>query len=146
MKWFYYSQVRQRYVSQTPQKLDKDLGIIRDSENPFDEIALGRSGRATVGDFQGRVRRADIRHPLFSLMRWYFKSKDAVCLGSGLGLRQNMGARYALEKDHIFPYSALRDSGYPVENRFKYALAQEITNRAILTQTKNRIKSDKPRI
>ena len=38
VKWFYYSQVRQRYVSQTPQKLDKDLGIVRDSENPFDEL------------------------------------------------------------------------------------------------------------
>ena len=75
-------------------------------------------------------------------MRWYFKSKDAICLGSGLGLRQNMGAQYALEKDHIFPYSALRDNGYPVENRFKYALAQEITNRAILTRTENRAKSD----
>ena len=142
VKWFYYSQVRQRYVSQTPQKLDKDLGIVRDSENPFDEllsvIQAERPLEISKDEFVGR----DIRHPLFSLMRWYFKSKDAVCLGSGLGLRQNMGAQYALEKDHIFPYSALRDSGYPVKNRFKYALAQEITNRAILTQTENRTKSD----
>ena len=142
VKWFYYSQVRQRYVSQTPQKLDKDLGIVRDSENPFDEllsvIQAERSLEISKDEFVGR----DIRHPLFSLMRWYFKSKDAICLGSGLGLRQNMGAQYALEKDHIFPYSALRDNGYPVENRFKYALAQEITNRAILTRTENRTKSD----
>ena len=142
VKWFYYSQVRQRYVSQTPQKLDKDLGIVRDSENPFDEllsvIQAERSLEISKDEFVGR----DIRHPLFSLMRWYFKSKNAVCLGSGLGLRQNMGPKYALEKDHIFPYSALRDNGYPVENRFKYALAQEITNRAILTQTENRTKSD----
>ena len=142
MKWFYYSQVRQRYVSQTPQKLDKDLGIVRDSENPFDELlSVIQAERPLViskDEFVGR----DIRHPLFSLMRWYFKSKDAICLGSGLGLRQNMGPQYALEKDHIFPYSALRDNGYPVENRFKYALAQEITNRAILTRTENRTKSD----
>ena len=125
-----------------PQKLDKDLGIVRDSENPFDEllsvIQAERSLEISKDEFVGR----DIRHPLFSLMRWYFKSKDAICLGSGLGLRQNMGAQYALEKDHIFPYSALRDNGYPVENRFKYALAQEITNRAILTRTENRAKSD----
>ena len=142
VKWFYYSQVRQRYVSQTQQKLDKDLGIVRDSENPFDEllsvIQAERPLQISKDEFVGR----DIRHPLFSLMRWHFKSKDAVCLGTGLGLRQNMGAQYTLEKDHIFPYSALRDNGYPVENRFKYALAQEITNRAILTQTENRTKSD----
>ena len=142
VKWFYYSQVRQRYVSQTPQKLDKDLGIVRDSEKPFDEllsvVQAERPLEISKGEFVGR----DIRHPLFSLMRWYFKSKDAICLGTGLGLRQNMGPKYALEKDHIFPYSALRDNGYPVENRFKYALAQEITNRAILTRTENRTKSD----
>ena len=28
VKWFYYSQLRQRYISQTPQRLDKDLGLI----------------------------------------------------------------------------------------------------------------------
>ncbi len=142
VKWFYYSQVRQRYVSQTQQKLDKDLGVVRVSENPFDEllsiIQSERPLEISKDEFVGR----DVRHPLFSLMRWYFKSKGAVCLGTGLGLRQNMGSQYALEKDHIFPYSALRDNGYPVDNRFKYALAQEITNRAILTQTENRTKSD----
>ena len=141
IKWFYYSQLRQRYVSQTQQRLDKDLGIVRNSEVPFDEllgvIQAERSLEVTPDEFVGR----DVRHPLFSLMRWLFKSKDAVCLGSGVGLRKNMGSRYELEKDHIFPYSALRDNGYPVENRFKYALAQEITNRAILTQTENRSKS-----
>lgn len=142
IKWFFYAQVRQRYVSQMPQKLDKELSIVRDANMPFDEL-LGlinaeRSLEITKDDFVGR----DVRHPLFSLMKWYFKSKGAVCLGTGVGLRQNMGSRYALEKDHIFPYSALRDNGYPVENRFKYALAQEITNRAILTQIENRSKSD----
>ena len=107
VKWFYYSQVRQRYVSQTPQKLDKDLTIVRDSGNPFDEllsvIQAERTLEISKDEFVGR----DIRHPLFSLMRWYFKSKGARCLGTGLGLRQNMGYLYTLEKDHIFPYSAL---------------------------------------
>lgn len=142
IKWFYYSQVRQRYMSQTQQKLDKDLGIIRDSSSPFDEllsvIQAERPLEICKDEFFGK----DVRHPLFSLMRWYFKSKNAVCLSSGVGLRKNMGAQYVLEKDHIFPYSALRDNGYPVENRFKYAQAQEITNRAILTRTENRTKSD----
>jgi hypothetical protein len=142
VKWFYYSQLRQRYISQTPQKLDKDLSVIRASEDPFEEL-LGlieqeRSLEITDGEFVGR----DIRHPLFSLMRWYFKSQNAVCLGTGVSLRQNMGKKYVLEKDHIFPYAALKANGYDVDDRFKYALAQEITNRAILTQVENRGKSD----
>jgi len=142
VKWFYFSQLRQRYVSQTPQKLDKDLAIIKKSPHPFDDL-LGlieqeRSLTITEGEFAGR----DIRHPLFSLMRWYFKSKDAVCLTSGISVRQNMGKKYVLEKDHIFPYAALKKNGYDIKNRFKYALAQEITNRAILTQIENRGKSD----
>ena len=141
IKWFYYSQLRQRYVSQTPQKLDKDLGVIKNKEKPFAElltlIEQERKLEISKGEFAGR----DIRHPLFSLMRWYFKSKGAVCLGTGISLRQNMGSKYALEKDHIFPYADLKASGYQVDNRFKYALAQEITNRAILTQLENRSKS-----
>lgn len=144
VKWFYYSQLRQRYVSQLPQKLDKDLGIVEKSENPFDEllaiIADERPLKIKPSEFIGR----DIRHPLFSLMRWYFKSKGAVCLGTGLKLRKNMGKSYGLEKDHIFAYSILRDSEYfDMDNRFEYALAQEITNRAILTEKENRSKSAK---
>jgi hypothetical protein len=144
VKWFYYSQLRQRYVSQTPQKLDKDLAIVKNSDQPFDEL-LGlieqeRSLTITEGEFVGR----DIRHPLFSLMRWYFKSKGAVCLTSGVSIRKNMGKKYALEKDHIFPYAALKANGYDTNNRFKYALAQEITNRAVLASVENRGKSDQP--
>ncbi len=144
VKWFYYSQLRQRYVSQLPQKLDKDLSIVVKSDNPFDEllaiIAEERPLEIKPSEFIGR----GISHPLFSLMRWYFKSKGAVCLGTGLKLRKNMGKSYGLEKDHIFAYSVLRDSEYfDMNNRFEYALAQEITNRAILTEIENRTKSAK---
>jgi hypothetical protein len=144
IKWFYYSQVRFRYISQLPQKLDKDISIINDTDNPFDTmLALideERSLEIKPSEFVGR----DIRHPLFSLMKWYFKSRGAVCLGTGLTLRKNMGKKYALERDHIFAYSVLRDSGiYDMDNQFHYAIAQEITNRAILTSTENREKSAK---
>ena len=76
-------------------------------------------------------------------MRWYFKSQNAICFTTGIGIRQNMGKKYSLEWDHIFPYSVLREHGYNLNNRYKYALAQEITNRAILTQVANRQKSAK---
>ena len=140
VKWFYYSQIRQRYVSQLPQKLDKDLNIVRNAEHPFDEllnnIKLERFLEITPEEFIG----VGIRHALYSLMRWYFKSKGAVCFTTGVGIRQNMGKKYSLEWDHIFPYSLLKKRGYNLNNRHKYALAQEITNRVILTQTANRRK------
>lgn len=144
VKWFYYSQIRFRYTGQLQQKLDKDLKIIENSQSPFDElvnlIAEERPLEIKPSEFVGR----NIRHPLYSLMIWYFKSQGAVCLGTGLLLRKNMGKKYALEKDHIFAYSVLRDSEYfEMNDRFDYALAQEITNRAILTSLENRTKSAK---
>lgn len=142
VKWFYYSQIRARYVSQLPQKLDRDLRIISESSSPFDEllsvIAEERRLPIAAEEFEGRA----ISHPLFGLMCWYFKKRGAVCLTTGLQLRQAMGRKYQLENDHIFPYSKLATAGYGKGNRVKYALAQELTNRAILTQVANRTKSN----
>ena len=144
VKWFFYSQLRQRYISQMPQKLDKDIGIVVNSETPFDDllnmIRAERPLQITKDEFCGVV---DVRNPLWSLMRWYFKSRNAVCFTTGVGIRQNMGKKYVLEWDHIFASSVLKKAGYGQHNRLKYALAQEITNRAVLTQCANRSKSDK---
>lgn len=142
-KWFYYSQIRARYVSQLPQKLDRDLRVLQESANPFDEllrIIEEDEGRLEVlpYEFEGRA----IQHPLFSMMRWYLKSRGAVCFTTGLSIRRNMGSKYQLENDHIFPYAKLKIAGYGKGNRVEYALAQELTNRAILTQVANRSKSD----
>ena len=144
VKWFYYSQIRNRYISQMPQKLDKDLAVVSHDENPFDAlltiISEERPLEIKPSEFTGH----DVRHPLFSLMKWYFKSKGAVCFGTGLNIRKNMGKKYQLERDHIFAYSVLRDSGHlDMNNRFDYAIAQEMTNRAILTALENREKSAK---
>lgn len=144
VKWFYYSQIRNRYVSQLPQKLDRDLRTLQESASPFDDllqvIADERRLEVTPEEMEGRA----IGHPLFSMMRWYLKSRGAVCLTTGVNLRQNMGEKYQLELDHIFPYSRLKAAGYGKGNRVKYALAQEFTNRAILTQVANRTKSAAP--
>ena len=141
VKWFYYSQIRTRYVSQLPQKLDRDLRTIKESKNPFDELLAvieeERRLEITSDEFVGR----SISHPLFGLLRWYLKSRNAVCFTTGVALRQAMGKKYALENDHIFPYSKLKAQGFGQENRLKYSLAQELTNRAILTQIANRTKS-----
>lgn len=142
VKWFYYSQVRTRYISQLPQKLDRDLRMLSDSESPFDDllrvIAEERPLEIVPGEFVGR----GISHPLWGLMKWFFKSRNAVCFTTGVTIRKPMGKIYQLENDHIFPFSRLKEAGYGKENRHNYALAQEITNRAILTQVANRRKSD----
>jgi len=70
VKWFFYSQLRQRYISQMPQKLDKDIGIVVNSQTPFDDlmnmIRAERSLEITKDEFVGVV---DVRNPLWSLMR-----------------------------------------------------------------------------
>ena len=141
VKWFYYSQIRTRYISQLPQKLDRDLRVIKEAKNPFDELLAvieeERRLEITSDEFVG----SSISHPLFGLMRWYLKSKGAICLTTGVALRQPMGKKYKLENDHIFPFSKLKAMGYGRENRVKYSLAQELTNRAILTLVANRRKS-----
>ena len=141
VKWFYYSQIRFRYISQLPSKLDKDLFIVMNEENPFDKmlnlIALERNLEITSNEFEG----VGIQHPLWGLMKFYFKHKNAVCLSTGISIRKSMGKKYEMEWDHIFPYSVLRDNGYDMNNRIKYQYAQEITNRAVLTSVANRTKS-----
>ena len=120
----------------------RDLRIVAESPHPFDVLlqAIAEESRLEIlpTEFVGRV----IQHPLFSMMRWYFKSRGAVCFTTGMSLRRNMGSKYQLERDHIFPYSKLKEVGYGEGNRVKYALAQELTNRAILTQVANRTKSN----
>ena len=141
VKWFFYSQVRTRYVSQLPQKLDRDLRTVAESPQPFDTLlqVIAEENRLEIlpAEFVGRA----IQHPLFSMVRWYLKSRGAVCFTTGMSLRRNMGSKYQLERDHIFPYSKLKEVGYGEGNRVKYALAQELTNRAFLTQVANRGKA-----
>jgi hypothetical protein len=141
VKWFYYTQIRTRYVSQLPQKLDRDLRTLTESKQPFDDllqvIAEERPLEVLPMEFAGRA----VQHPLFSMMRWYLKSRSAVCLTTGVSLRKNMGKKYQLELDHIFPFSRLKNAGYGKGNRVKYALAQEFTNRALLAQVANRSKA-----
>ena len=141
VKWFYYAQIRARYISQLPQKLDRDLRVVKEADNPFDELLAvieeERRLEITPDEFVGR----SISHPLFSLFRWYLKSRRAFCFTTGVELRQAMGKKYKLENDHIFSFFKLKSKGYGRENRLKYSLAQEFTNRAILTQFANRTKS-----
>ena len=142
VKWFYYSQIRSRYTGQMQNKLNNDLLLIKSEKRPFEALLARiaeeeRALKIAPSEFEHRR----VVHPLFGLMRWYFKSLDAQCFTTGLSIRPKIGAKYQLENDHIFPSKRLRDAGYTKNNRTKFALAQELTNRAILTQKANRNKS-----
>src|SRR3546814_4350794 len=64
---------------------------------------------------------------------FFFKQKTAyemrisdwssdVCssdLTTGIKLSQSMGKKYALENDHIFPFSKLKAAGYGTDNRIR---------------------------
>lgn len=144
IKWFYYSQIRSRYISQMPQKLDRDLKIISSNIDPFDKLLSIIASERKLEIDKDEFIRVGTGHPLWGLMRWYFKSRGAVCLTTGISIRKNMGKKYALEWDHIFAYSVLKKEGYDWSlNRHKYYLAQEITNRIVLTSIANRTKSNK---
>ncbi len=146
IKWFYYSQIRHRYISQLPQKLTKDLNILKisleNNQNPFDNllqiIKEERSLIISEYEFEGKTTSS----PLFSLMKFYFKSKGALSFDGVKISELNHGKKYSLENDHIFPFSLLSEAGYKLKTP-KYGLAQEITNRAIVTQKENRKKSNK---
>ena len=60
---FYYSQIRNRYISQLPQKLSKDSKIAWESENPFDELLLlieEERSKNNRNEFEGR----NVSHPI----------------------------------------------------------------------------------
>ena len=75
------------------QKLDKDLYTVKTSSHPFDELLqnIEEESRLEIrpSDFVGR----GVQHPLFSMMRWYFKSRNAICFTTGVTLRQKYGRK-----------------------------------------------------
>lgn len=142
VRWFYLSQARQRYSVGVLQKLETELKVIERMVDPWDHlvsiISEKRALKVTPEELAGVV----IQSPLFTVMRWIFKARGAVCLTTGAKLHKVMGAKYALERDHIFPTKVLKAHGYSQSDTNKYAFAQEIANRMILTQIANRQKSD----
>ena len=100
-------------------------------KTPFDELLSVLEGDGGLDISPNFFRSTTISHPLFSILRWYFKSRNAVCLNTGVQLRENLGSKYSLELDHIFPLSVMREKGYSQDDRYKYSLVQEVTNRNI---------------
>ncbi|CAN7719221.1 GmrSD restriction endonuclease domain-containing protein [Mesorhizobium sp. LjRoot246] len=142
VRWFYLSQARQRYSVGVLQKLETELKIIEKVDDPWDNLVALIAEKRPLAITPEELERIPIQNPIFTVMRWVFKARDAVCLTVGTKLHQTMGEKYSLERDHIFPTRLLKEHGYGQSNAPKYALAQEVSNRMILTKVGNRQKSD----
>lgn len=114
------------------------------SDNPFDELLSVIKAECPLEISEEEFVGAGIGHPLFGLMLCYFKSKGAICLSTGVSIRNNIGKKYALERDHIFSQALLKKAGYDKSNKVKYKMTNEIANRAILSQDGNSKKSSDP--
>lgn len=141
VRWFYLSQARQRYSVGVLQKLETELKVIARSNDPWDHLVAFIAEKRPLRITPEELERVVIQSPLFTVMRWIFKARDAICLTTGAKLHQVMGEKYALERDHIYPTKVLKAAGYGQDDTARYGLAQEIGNRMILTQIANRQKS-----
>jgi hypothetical protein len=141
VRWFYLAQARQRYSVGVQQKLDTELKIIESLADPWPQLESFIAEKRPLKVMESELERAPNQNPLFTVMRWIFKARGAICLTTGTKLHQTMGEKYALERDHIFPTAVLKKHGYGQADHQKYALAQEISNRMILTMIANREKS-----
>lgn len=141
VRWFYLAQARQRYSVGVLQKLETELKIIERNPEPWEHLVSFIAEKRPLKVTPDELERVVVQSPLFTVMRWVFKARDAICLTTGAKLHQVMGERYALERDHIFPTKVLKAYGYGQDDTARYALAQEISNRMILTQIANRQKS-----
>ena len=142
VRWFYLAQARQRYSVGVLQKLNTELKVIEKGADPWDHLVGFIAEKRSLEITEQELERVAIQSPLFTVMRWIFKARGAVCLTTGSKLHQIMGDKYVLERDHIFPTRLLKEHGYGQDDYSKYALAQEISNRMILTKVANRQKSD----
>lgn len=142
VRWFYLAQARQRYSVGVLQKLETELKVIGKGADPWDHLVGFIAEKRSLEINEHELERVAIQSPLFTVMRWIFKARGAVCLTTGAKLHQIMGEKYALERDHIFPTRLLKEHGYAQTDYSRYALAQEIGNRMILTKVANRQKAD----
>src|SRR5262245_51925472 len=78
VRWVYFAQARQRYSVGVLQKLDTELKIIDKGGDPWPQleslIAEKRPLRITAAELE----RAALQSPLFTVMRWIFKAREAV--------------------------------------------------------------------
>lgn len=136
--WMYAANVWRRYTSQTDQRLDHDVAVITQHDNPWPDLVdaiIEQRGRIEVkaSDLEGRI----IQHPLYRTAFILAKSRGAIDWFNGTPLSAPTG-KYSIHSHHIFPQSLLyNEGGYNSENHLHKKIVNEIANRAFLTGDSN---------
>jgi len=136
--WLYAASTWSRYTSQTDNRLDHDISIIKTRNDPWSHLIdaiIEQRGRieVKVADFEGRF----IQHPLYRMSYVIAKANDAVDWFNGSPLENPHGA-YRIHSHHIFPTSLLySEGGYDSDNHLHKKIVNEIANRAFLTGDSN---------
>ena len=144
--WMFLALVWSRYSGQTEQRLDKDVYLAINSQNPILELVT------EIEDQRGRieVKSADLQgrgsgHPIYKMLYIVTKDKKAVDWATGGTIYDTIGPYYSIQSHHIFPQSLLYKKGFDPENHLDKKKVNEIANRAFITRDANyQISNKKP--
>ena len=139
IRWLYAASSWARYSSQTDQRLDHDVSIVRENDEPWTELVnaiIDQRGRIELSpaDLVGR----GTQHPFYRMTYVLVKSNGAIDWFNGAPLDNPHGKSFGIHSHHIFPQAVLYDDGaFSVDNHVHRQLVNEIANRAFLTSGSN---------
>ena len=139
VRWLYAASSWARYTSQTDQRLDHDVSIVRELDEPWAELVnaiIDQRGRIELGpsDLVGR----GTQHPFYRTTYILTKSNGAIDWFNGAPLENPHGKSYGIHSHHIFPQELLyQEGGLSRDNHVHRQLVNEIANRAFLTGDSN---------
>ena len=140
IRWLYAASSWARYTSQTDQRLDHDVSIVRELSEPWTDLVnaiIDQRGRIELSptDLAGR----GTQHPFYRMTYVLVKANGAIDWFNGAPLDNPHGKAYGIHSHHIFPQALLYTDGggFSNDNHVHRQLVNEIANRAFLTGDSN---------
>lgn len=133
--WMFLALIWSRYSGQTDQRLDKDVYLAINGQNPIPKLVNeieDQRGRLEIKptDLEGRGS----GHPLFRMLYIITKYKKAIDWSNGSTIYGTIGDYYSIQNHYIFPQSVLYNNKYNSENHLDKKKVNEIANRAFITR------------
>jgi hypothetical protein len=128
--WLYAASIWSRYGTETDQRLDHDLSIVRRNADPWTELEdaiVEQRGRIEVrgSDLEGR----GLEHPLYQMARVVMIARGATDWSTGMSL----SAAYSIHHHPLFPPSLLITEGAATpDDQLQRKSMEEIANRVFL--------------
>ena len=133
--WMFLALVWSRYGAQTDQRLDKDVYLAINSQNPISDLV------SEIEDLRGRieVKSADIEgrgsvHPIYKMLHIITRHKKAVDWTDGEIIYKTVGDYSFVQSHHVFSQALLYKNGYSSDNLLDKKKVNEIANRAFMTK------------